>query len=98
MTEKLKQRYIDPWVKDAFQQAGVGNFISKQDLADFSQIYRSYEGRSAFEEKTGVPINSIEDMKHMFELAAEGELNLREVLNDPSFKKYVERQTPLSFD
>ncbi|OGJ46240.1 hypothetical protein A2272_01595 [Candidatus Peregrinibacteria bacterium RIFOXYA12_FULL_33_12] len=97
-TQSGEALYIDSCTKEAFTEAGGGNYISRQELAALGQVSRSAEGCDIFQSLTGMQINSKANMAILFKSAAEGRINLRKILESPLLKKYVKRECTLAFD
>ena len=101
MIEKIQLKeepYIDSWTHEAFNEAGGGDYISRQELGALGQVFRSAESCDIFESLTGVHIGGKADMKQLFESAVKGKIDLSEVLKSPRLKKYVERKSPYALD
>ena len=104
--DKLKREkyrpnlYIDSSIKKIFDTVSQKTFIDldTEQLAHFSQIYRSGEGRDLFEKITGRKIDSDADIENLFRAVALGEINLKEVLQSPALKEYGNRTSPYALD
>lgn len=95
---KKKPLYIDSLTQEAFKEAGSGNYITQEELASLWQIFRSANGTEIFTHITKMNISWKNDMKILFTLAKNGEINLSEIIKNNQLAKYTTRTSQFAFD
>ena len=91
--------YIDSDVARAYRDAQCGDLLTREELAVFSQIYRSAAARDTLERQTGVHMAGPNDAKALFEAAKRGEIDLTGILrSSPTLQSYANRTTPFNID